>query len=113
MSQTRFDLEVEYEDGETVEVRAGQRECAAWERQPFGCSTTEAAKKSAVLFVRYLAYAALWRQRRVPKDDNGKTLGFDDWDRTVEEVRDVSPDEEEGVDPTKPDRSATSSSDSH
>lgn len=98
----RFDLVVEYEDGTTVQVAAGQRECAQWERQPFGCSTTEAAKKSAVLFVRYLAYAALWRTRQLPRDEKDRTLTFDAWDATVLDVEDVSPDEPDDADPTTP-----------
>lgn len=103
---TRFDLAVEYEDGSTVQVAAGQRECAQWERQPFGCSTTEAAGKSAVLFVRYLAYAALWRTRQLPRDEKtGRSLTFDEWDATVLDVEDVSPDDDpEPADPTTPDQ---------
>lgn len=97
----RFDLVVTYEDGTQQTVSAGQRECAAWERQPFGCGTSAAAEKSPMLFVRYLAFSSLWRLRMLPRNDDNKTVGFEEWDRMVDSVEDVSPDDDESPDPTK------------
>lgn len=98
----RFELAVTYDDGATTQVRAGQRECAAWEREPFGCATSEVGKRSPMLFVRYLAYAALKRTRQLPANDRGQAPTFEQWDATVEDVEDVSPDEQDDADPTTP-----------
>lgn len=98
----RFELVVRYENGTTATATAGQRECAQWERQPFGCSTSQVGDRTPTLFLRYLAYAALWRARNLPTDDKGRSLGFDDWDATVDEVEDTSPSDDEPADPSTP-----------
>ena len=96
------DLEVTHEDGRTEKVTAGQREMAAWEREPFGCATTQAGKTSPVLFYRYLAYAALKRQRSL-EVVNGRPPSFDVWSEDVDEVQPLS--DETEADPTTPDQS--------
>jgi hypothetical protein len=98
----RFELVVRYDDGTDAEVVAGQRECAAWERAPFGCSTMAAMDKAPVLFVRYLAFAALKRLRRLPPNDDNRQPTFDQWDATVSDVEDVGADDDD-ADPTTPD----------
>jgi len=103
MSAKATVLEVQYDDGRTEEVTAGQREMAAWEREPFGCGTLVASEKSPVLFFRYLAYAALRRQRKL-QVINGMPPSFDVWAADVESVEPVSDDE---PDPTNQDQSKT------
>ena len=114
-----LDLVITYDDdpavagdiaGQTVQVRAGQREMAAWELEPFGCSSTKAADQSAVLFFRYLGFRALWRTRQLPKGDDGRTVGWEAWSAMVESVEppdDVDDDDQAGElpDPLSPDRS--------
>lgn len=94
-----IDVEVTYEDGRIESVGAGQREMAAWEREPFGCATTKAKDERPILFFRYLAYAALKRQHRL-EVLNGRPPSFDVWSETVDEVEPAGGETE--VDPTTP-----------
>lgn len=113
MTQARpIDLVITYDEdpavagdvaGHVHQVRAGQREMAAWEREPFGCSSTQAADRSAVLFFRYLAWRALWRTRQLPKVE-GKSLTWEAWDAIVESV-DPAVAQPPPVDPSSPDPS--------
>lgn len=92
-------LTVTYDGGQTEEVNAGQREMAEFETQPFGCSSLEALSSRPVVFLRFLAWAALKRQNRLPK--NG--MPYAAWTDTVETVA-FSPDkeDEEASVPTRP-----------
>jgi hypothetical protein len=103
----QFELTVHYDDGATVDVKAGQRECAAWEREPFGCATMQAVDRTPVLFVRYLAFAALKRLRQLPPNADGRAPTFEQWDAGVDDVEDAGADDEDDDDeagPTTPDR---------
>jgi hypothetical protein len=102
MAATRFSLRVIPDVGEPVEVIAGQREIAAWEREPFGCALTLVEGKAPVLFFRYLAYAALKRTGRLLTPGTA-TPSFDAWSADIDEVEDVEG-EAEPVDPTTPGR---------
>lgn len=104
----RFKLTVQYDDGTSADVVAGQRECAEWERQPFGCATLDAAEKTPVLFVRYLAFAALKRLRQLPPNADGRAPTWDQWDAVVDAVEDAGDDDgDESAGPTKPGRPTT------
>lgn len=99
MSNTmRFDLTVTYDDGTTETVKAGQRELACWEREPFGGPSTDLETKPVLIF-RYLAYAALRRTWRLEHID-GKPASFEDWDDLVDSV-DMEGDDDADADPTK------------
>lgn len=97
----KMELNVIYEDGTEIEVKAGQREMAAFE-QKFQCSTTRVKDTMSMTFMRYCAFEALRRSRQLPKVERGKkeyTATWEEWDDLVDEVVDV--DEEEGeADPT-------------
>jgi len=92
-----FDLTVTYQDG-TDEVTAGQREMAEFETQPFGCSSFDALTSRPVVYLRFLAWAALKRQDKLPK----KGMPYIAWSETVERVAFADTDEEaeRGADPT-------------
>jgi hypothetical protein len=103
---TKFEFLVTMGNGQTKEVTAGQRELADWEREPFGCAGTHGYAKSPITFVRYLAYAALRRQRRLQMDQNGQPPSFEAWSEMVEDVEDKpdpEPETSDGLDPTAPD----------
>ncbi|HVQ96135.1 MAG TPA: hypothetical protein VMU51_34260 [Mycobacteriales bacterium] len=100
--QLRFDLVVDYEDGDPVEVTAGQREMAQWEAEAFGCSASLAMDQKAMTFMRYLAWAAL-RRRHYPE----KFPTFGKWSETVLTVAPKDDEEDEQApDPTRPDPSS-------
>lgn len=99
----KFELTVQYEDGEEITVFAGQREMAAWEREKFGCSSMVAVGEKPILFFRYLAYAVLKRTRQLPESPvRGTSLSFDGWSDLVEDVEPVEDDET--PDPTQQDQ---------
>jgi hypothetical protein len=81
---------VAYDNDETedVEVRVGQRDAAAWER------AREYIPDRKILGFRYSAYAALRRERWLPKDDQGRPVSWQVWDAMVDEVD--LPDDTEG-----------------
>jgi hypothetical protein len=81
----RIDLIVTPENGEPIPVSVGQREFAAWEMEPFGCSSADAGDKCPVLFFRYTAYAALKRQRRLDAI-NGRPPSFEVWSDGIDSV---------------------------
>jgi anti-sigma factor RsiW len=98
MSSLRMELTVTYLDGRPPQtVTAGQREMAAWEREPFGCGTGVAETQKPMLFARYLAWRAL--------AFGGLRTGFAAWDETVDMV-DMVDDEAtaDEADPTGADR---------
>lgn len=92
------DLTVTYDNGKAEDVTAGQRELAEFELQPFGCSSLEALHTRPVVFVRYLAWAALKRQDRLPK----KGMPYSAWGELVETVAFADTESAETPDPTKP-----------
>lgn len=98
MNGMKVGLSVTYEDGTTVEVSAGQREMADWEGQPFGCATTDAMDRKPMMFLRYLAWAALKRR--------GEKRSYAVWSDAVETVADAEPDEAPNTDPTRKGRRA-------
>ena len=103
----RLDLTVTPDAGDPIRVTAGQREMAAWEREPFGCSSIEAGERSPLLFFRYIAYAALRRQRRL-EVVNGRSPTFEAWDAQIDMVvpaDDGDEDAEAEPGPTQPDQS--------
>lgn len=82
MAAKRITLEIEYTDGRTQTARAGQREMAAWEREPFGCASTTAFDTKPTAFSLYLAFAALKRANEL----GPQAPSFEDWLDTVEGV---------------------------
>ena len=92
------DLTVTYEDGKTEDVTAGQRDLAEFELQPFGCSSFDAFATRPVVYVRYIAYAALKRQGRLSK----RGMPYDAWGELVETVAFADTESAETPDPTKP-----------
>jgi hypothetical protein len=94
----KFEVTVRYDDGTEEKVTAGQRDCAAWEAEPFGCSSVGAMDQKPMMFLRYLAWSALRRSRPgVPP--------YAKWQAGVDEVEPPD-DDEQGVtpDPTNPDQ---------
>lgn len=66
MGAVTFDLEVIMDGAAGPElVTADQRDVARWEAQPFGCGFSLVMNKITV-FYRYIAWAALKRERRMP-----------------------------------------------
>lgn len=93
-------LKVTYDGGRTEPVGAGQREMAEWEQQAFGCSALQALGSKPVLYLRFVAWAALKRSGNVPK-----SKPFAAWSEGVESVEFQDDEEEEPAgDPTKPDQ---------
>lgn len=92
------DLTVTYDNGKAEDVTAGQREMAEFELQPFGCSSLEALHTRPVVYLRFIAWAALKRQDRLPK----KGMPYSAWGELVESVRFVDADSAEAPDPTQP-----------
>lgn len=91
------DLTVTYDGGTTDGVTAGQREMAEFETQPFGCSSLEALQSRPVVYLRFIAWAALKRQDRLPK----KGMPYTAWSETVEQVSFADREEtQEAPDPT-------------
>lgn len=93
----KFDLNVTYDDGSHTTVTAGQREMAAWEAEPFGCSSAAAMDTKPMMFLRYLAWAALRRT-------TAGVAPYAKWQAGVDEVE--APDDLESTtpDPTNPDQ---------
>ena len=75
-------LTVTYDNGTTEDVEAGQREMAEFELQPFGGSSLEALTVKPMVYMRFIAWAALRRQERLPK----KGIPYQAWDETVDTV---------------------------
>jgi hypothetical protein len=73
----KIQLTVTYENGDTTEVSAGQRDIARWEGEKFGGES--AMNEKPVTFARYIAWAALKRSGEI-------TLSWPGWDATVDEV---------------------------
>lgn len=91
MALMKFDLNIEYEDGSTEQVRMDQRDTAIWELQKFGCSTMEAVDNRPMQFFRWNAWHALKRTNRT-------TESWEVWDARTVEV--MPEDDEEEVDPS-------------
>lgn len=95
-----YDLTVTYDKGEPEGVTVGQRELAEFELQPFGCNSLEALHSRPVVFLRFVAWAALRRQERLPK----KGIPYSAWSELVDSVaftnRDDDEDSGEAVGPT-------------
>jgi hypothetical protein len=94
-----FPLKVTLDDGQVVDVVAGQRDIAEWEVQPFGCSGLKAMDVKPVAYLRFIAWAAQ-RRAGVTKDPYPK------WSDGVDRV-DFADDAEEPdgrPDPTNPRR---------
>lgn len=104
MTAIQFHTRVEFEDGETVEVTADQRDLSAWEKYEGG-GPFSAMHLTPVTFMRYVSWSALDRAAR---REGRKRESFKDWDDRVVEVLDNA--EGGGVvsapDPTAPDRSS-------
>jgi len=99
-----FPVHVAMDDGTEHDVVIEQRDIAAWEREPFGCSFSLVMQKSEVNFYRYAAWHAL---RRIGEID--KRTGWASFDDACKEVVDrVEP--IEIADPTEPDTSGETSS---
>lgn len=98
-----FPMRVELEDEEPQVVTVDQRDIAAWERQPFGCSFSVARERALVNFLRFLAWNAMRRQGLIDKSMGWAS--FDD--KCIEASDNVQPEDEAGdlPDPTKPDPS--------
>ena len=91
----RFELTVTYDDGTVQKVVAGQREMAAFEAEPFGCSSAAAMDLRPMTFLRYIAWAALRRTTAgVP--------AYPKWSAGVDEVAAPDVDEVPAPDPTNP-----------
>jgi hypothetical protein len=93
MALMKFDLDIEYEDGTTEQVRMDQRDTAIWEMQKFGCSTTVAVDERPMQFFRWNAWHALKRTNRT-------TDTWEIWDAKTVEVMPV--DDEEGSEVPNP-----------
>jgi len=91
------DLTVTYDNDATEEVTAGQREMAEFETQPFGCSSLEALSTRPVVYLRFIAWAALKRQDRLPK----KGMPYTAWSETVDQVTFADREEPTETVPTK------------
>lgn len=92
-----YDLTVTYDNGTTEAVTTGQREMAEFETQPFGCNSLEALGARPVVYLRFVAWAALKRQDRLPK----KGMPYTAWSETVESVKFTDEEEEQvATDPT-------------
>jgi hypothetical protein len=95
-------MTVVLEGEEPRSVTVDQRDIAAWERQPFGCSFSVARDRALVNFLRFLAWNAMRRQGLIDK-----TMGWATFDDKCIEATDLQTPEEAGElpDPTKPDPS--------
>lgn len=103
----RFKLRIESDDQEPIEIYAGQREMASWEREPFGCSSLEAAEVRPMVFFRYLAYSALkrtWQLKKIEVRGELRTPTFDEWGETVDTVDVADEKKDEPDDPSKTDQ---------
>lgn len=101
-----FRYQVEYENGTTKTVTAGQRELAAFELA-HEISAFEGTRRMPNVFYRFIAYTALANQRRLPTvgvgaDARQQTL--EEWDALVAEVIDATDDAPGEADPTPPDQ---------
>lgn len=111
MAAIKYELLVEYENGDTDEVVAGQREVAEWERQPFGCCFVDVFDKSAINFFRFIAWAALRRQGRLPiNPQTKKAATYEAWSEMAVDVGDTKSDADadEGDEESDPTRKAPS-----
>ncbi len=99
-----FPVHVVMDDGTEHDVVIEQRDIAAWEREPFGCSFRHATDKAEVNFYRYVAWHALRRTGEIDK-----RTGWSSFDDICKEVvdKEVAP---EIADPTEPDTSGETSS---
>lgn len=90
---------VRMEDGEVYSVTIDQRDIAAWERQPFGCSFSVARDRALVNFLRFISWNALRRQGMIDKK-----MGWATFDDACIEVVDEQTEEEAAdlPDPTNP-----------
>lgn len=97
-------MKVELEGENPQVVVVDQRDIAAWERQPFGCSFLVAREKALVNFLRFLSWNAMRRQKMIEP-----TMGWATFDDRCIEASDDTPEDEAGAeelpDPTKPDPS--------
>jgi hypothetical protein len=95
------------EDGTEHTVTVDQRDIAAWERQPFGCSFAIARETALVNFMRFTSWSALRRQGMIEK-----TMGWATFDDAcVECVDEETPEEAAKLpDPTEPATSGETSS---
>lgn len=94
-----YDLTVTYDEYGPETVTVGQRELAEFELQPFGCNSLEALQSRPVVFLRFVAWAGLRRQERLPK----KGMPYPAWSETVDRVAFTETDDDAGeaVGPTK------------
>jgi len=95
----RFEYTATMEDGSTLDVVADQRDVAAFEVSPNGCSFLEATSKPFT-YARYMAWHAARRGKLT-------TLTWEDWDAQCVQVdsRDEK-DDLEASDPGQPVASA-------
>jgi hypothetical protein len=107
MSAMSWSHDVVMEDGTKYTVTIDQRDIAAWERQPFGCSFAHANDRALVGFSRFVAWSALRRQGMIDKK-----MGWATFDDICLEVTDVQTPKEaaEMPDPTEPASSGETSS---
>lgn len=88
MAKLLFELEVEME-GDTAGpyvVVADQRDVARWEVQSFGWPIVKVEEQASMLFFRYLAWSASFRQQRT-------TLPWGQWSELCVEVMPVEDEE--------------------
>jgi len=97
---TTIDLEIWIDNqDEALEVRADQRDMAAFEVE-YKMGTSRAMEDMQMVFFRYLGWHAARRTGKIPKDTKR-----DEWLDTVIGVEPAEEDDEEvlqGADPTKP-----------
>lgn len=93
----RFEYTATMADGSTIDVVADQRDIAAWEVSPNGCSSLEAITKPFA-YARFLAWHAAKRDRRT-------TLTHDQWEDECVQV-DTTDAEGDDPDPGQPVASA-------
>jgi len=94
-------LQVKLDDGTEYKVVVDQRDIAAFELQPFGCSYTQVAASRIMTFMRWTAWHALRRTGQIDR----KT-GWATFDEQCEYASDEEPAEEGSEDPTSRDQSA-------
>ena len=90
----RFQYRATMEDGSTLDVMADQRDIAAWEVSPNGCSFLEVVHRPFA-YARYVAWHAAKRSGQT-------TMDLATWEAKCVEVDSLGDEEEDSADPGQP-----------